>query len=52
MADRPGAWAGVASKLAAAGIDITCAHATTAGAGKARAVVVVANPDKAERPLG
>ena len=52
LEDRPGALAAVAAKLAAARINIKCAYATTAGDGKARVVVVVANPDKAERALG
>jgi len=51
MDDRPGALASVASRLAAAKINIKCAYATTAGGGKAHVVVVVANPDKAERAL-
>ena len=51
MDDRPGALASVASRLAAAKINIKCAYATTGG-GKAQVVVVVANPDKAERALG
>ena len=52
MDDRPGALAAVASKLAAAKINIKCAYATTSGGGTAQVVVVVANPDKAERALG
>jgi len=52
MDDRPGALAAVASKLAAARINVKCAYATTGGGGKAQVVVVVANPDKAERALG
>jgi hypothetical protein len=51
MEDRPGALAAVASKLAAAKINIKCAYATTGG-GPAQVVVVVANPDKAEKALG
>jgi hypothetical protein len=51
LEDRPGALAAVASKLAAAKINIKCAYATTGG-GAAQVVVVVANPDKAERALG
>ena len=51
MDDRPGALASVASRLAAAKINIKCAYATTAGGGRAQVVVVVANPDKAERAL-
>ncbi len=52
MADRPGELAAAASKLAAAKINVKCAYATTGGGGKAQVVVVVANPDKAERALG
>jgi len=52
LEDRPGALAEVAAKLAAARINIKCAYATTAGGGKAQAVVVVSNPEKAERALG
>jgi hypothetical protein len=52
MENRPGALAAVASKLAAAKINIKCAYATTSGGGVAQAVVVVADPDKAERALG
>ncbi len=49
--DRPGALAGVASRLAAAKINIKCAYATTEGGGKAQVVLVVPNPEKAERAL-
>jgi len=52
MEDRPGALAGVASKLAAARVNIKCAYASTSGAGMAQVVLVVANPDKAEKALG
>ncbi len=52
MDDRPGAIAHVASKLAAAKINIKCAYASTTGGGRAQVVVAVANPDKAERALG
>jgi hypothetical protein len=52
MDDRPGALADVASRLAAAKINIKCAYASTAGGGRAQVVVAVANPDKAERALG
>ena len=52
MEDRPGALAAVASKLAAARINIKCAYATASGSDNAQVVVVVANPDKAERALG
>jgi len=51
--NRPGALAAVASRLAAAKINIKCAYATTAGSGgTAHAVIVVANPDKALKALG
>ena len=50
--DRPGSLAAVAQKLAAAKINVKCAYATTSGGGKAQVVLVVANPDKAERALG
>jgi hypothetical protein len=50
--DHPGALAGIASRLAAAKINIRCAYASTAGGGRAQIVLVVANPDKAERALG
>ncbi len=50
MDDRPGALADAASRLAAAKINIKCAYATTAS-GRAQVVIVVANPDKAERAL-
>ncbi len=52
MEDRPGALAAVASKLAAAKINIKCAYATTSGGGPAKVVVVVPNLDKAEKALG
>ncbi len=52
LADRPGALADVASRLAAAKINVKCAYATTAGSGgEASAVIVVANPDKALKAL-
>ena len=51
--DRPGALAAVASRLAGAKINVKCAYATTTGGGgKAQVVLVVANPDKAEKALG
>jgi hypothetical protein len=53
LENRPGALAEVASRLAAAKINIKCAYATTAGpGGSASAVIVVANPDKALKALG
>jgi hypothetical protein len=52
MDDRPGALADLASRLAAAKINIKCAYASTAGGGRVQVVVAVANPDKAERALG
>lgn len=51
--DKPGTLGRVASRLAAARINIKCTYATTApGAGQAQVVIVVANPDKAEKALG
>ena len=50
--DRPGALAAVAARLAAARINIKCTYATVAGGGKAQVVMVVPNPDRAERALG
>jgi hypothetical protein len=50
MEDRPGALADVASRLAAAKINIKCAYASASG-GRAQVVIAVANPDKAERAL-
>jgi hypothetical protein len=50
--DHPGAFAGIAARLAAAKINIKCAYASTTGGGRAQIVLVVANPDKAERALG
>ena len=52
LENRPGALAEVASRLAAAKINIKCAYATTGGSGPAHAVIVVANPDKALKALG
>ncbi len=54
LEDRPGALAGVASRLAAAKINIKCAYATTPapGGGACQVVVAVANADKAEKALG
>jgi hypothetical protein len=51
LEDRPGALAAVASRLAAARINVKCAYATTSGGGRAQVVLVVANPDKAEKAL-
>lgn|SRR5262249_8426397 len=51
MDDRPGALGEVASRLAAAKINIKCAYASTGG-GRAQVVLVVPNVDKAERALG
>ena len=52
--DRPGTLATLASRLAAARINIKCAYATTviAGGGPCHVVVAVANADKAEKALG
>ena len=52
MEDHPGALASVASRLAAARINIKCTYATTAGGGKVQVVLVVPNPDKALQALG
>ena len=52
MDDRPGALAGVAARLAAARINIKCTYATSSGGGKVQVVLVVPNPDKAEKALG
>ncbi|HKZ07076.1 MAG TPA: ACT domain-containing protein [Methylomirabilota bacterium] len=50
--DRPGSLGRVAERLAAAKINIKCTYATTGGAGgAAHVVIVVPNPDKAERAL-
>jgi hypothetical protein len=52
--DRPGTLATLASRLAAARINIKCAYATTVipGGGPCHVVVAVANADKAEKALG
>lgn len=50
--NRPGALAEVAEKLAAGKVNIKCAYATTTEGGQATAVLVVANPDKAQSLLG
>ena len=52
--DRPGTLAALASRLAAARINIKCAYATTVipGGGPCHVVVAVANADKAEKALG
>jgi len=52
MDDRPGALADVAARLAAARINIKCTYATSSGGGKVQVVLVVPNPDKAEKALG
>lgn len=52
LEDRPGALAGVASRLAAARINIKCAYATAGSGGAVQVVIAVANPEKAERALG
>ncbi len=50
--DRPGSLGRVAEKLAAAKINIKCTYASTGGAGgSAQVILVVPNPDKAERAL-
>jgi hypothetical protein len=52
--DRPGTLATLATRLAAAKINIKCAYATTVipGGGPCHVVVAVANADKAEKALG
>lgn len=49
--DRPGSLGRVAERLAAAKINIKCTYATTGGGGTTQVVLVVPNPDKAERAL-
>ena len=49
--DKPGSLGRVAARLAAAKINIKCTYATTGGGGTAQVVLVVPNPDKAERAL-
>jgi hypothetical protein len=49
--DKPGSLGRVAERLAAAKINIKCTYATTGGGGTAQVVLVVPNPDKAERAL-
>jgi hypothetical protein len=50
--DRPGSLGRVAERLAAAKINIKCTYASTTGSGgNAQVVLVVANPEKAERAL-
>ena len=50
--DRPGSLGRVAEKLAAAKINIKCTYAsTTGGGGSAQVILVVPNPEKAERAL-
>ena len=50
--DRPGSLGRVAERLAAAKINIKCTYASTGGTGgSAQVVLVVPNPDKAERAL-
>lgn len=49
--DKPGSLGRVAARLAAAKINIRCTYATTGGGGTAQVVLVVPNPDKAERAL-
>jgi hypothetical protein len=50
--DRPGSLGRVAEKLAAAKINIKCTYASTSGSGgSAQVILVVPNPDKAERAL-
>ena len=49
--DKPGSLGRVVARLAAAKINIKCTYATTGGGGTAQIVLVVPNPDKAERAL-
>ena len=49
--DKPGSLGRVVARLAAAKINIKCTYATTGGVGTAQVVLVVPNPDKAERAL-
>lgn len=49
--DKPGSLGRVAERLATAKINIKCTYATTGGGGTAQAVLVVSNPEKAERAL-
>jgi hypothetical protein len=51
LGDKPGSLGRVAERLAAAKINIKCTYATTGGGGTAQVVLVVSNPDKAERAL-
>lgn len=51
--DRPGSLGRVAERLAAAKINIRCTYARTGAAGgNAQVILVVPNPEKAERALG
>jgi hypothetical protein len=54
LEDRPGALADVTERLAKSRINVKCAYATTApgGGGQAQVVIVVTNPEKAQRALG
>ena len=49
--DKPGSLGRVVARLAAAKINIKCTYATTGSGGTAQIVLVVPNPDKAERAL-
>jgi hypothetical protein len=49
--DKPGSLGRVAERLAAAKINIKCVYATTGRGDTAQVVLVVSNPDKAERAL-
>ena len=46
LADRPGAMAEAAQKLARAKVNIKCAYATSTGGGQATVVLTVSNVDK------
>jgi hypothetical protein len=52
LADRPGVLAEAAEKLARARVNIRTAYATVGGGGQATVVLVVSNPETAERALG
>ena len=52
LRNRPGALARVTEKLARGKVNIKCAYATTTGAGSAKVILSVSNPDKAQAILG
>ncbi len=47
LENQPGAFAGVAQKLARANVNVKCVFATTAGAGPASVILTVSNVPKA-----